>query len=66
MERFGTYPQTMVPVSIEKEPKILNGAILPDKVFENVKKLIKKNLHFLLGFWKGEEYDDDVYGTQID
>ena len=61
MEKFSTYPQTMVPVSIEKEPKILNDATLSDKVFENVKKLIKKNLHFLLRFWKGEEYDDDVY-----
>lgn len=63
MEKFGTYPNTMVPVSIEREPKILSNGSLPDKVFNNVKKLITKNLNLLLGFWKGDEYDDDVYNA---
>lgn len=60
-EKFDSYERTMVPVSIEREPKILSNGTLPEKVFANVKKLITKNLNLLLGFWKGDEYDDDVY-----
>ena len=58
---FDSYERSMVPVSIEREPKILSNGSLPEKVFANVKILITKNLNLLLGFWQGDEYDDDVY-----
>lgn len=61
MEKFSSYPKTMVPITIEKKPKVLSDTILPEIVINNIKKLITKNLKVLLGFWKGEEYDDDVY-----
>lgn len=53
-------PSELIPITIEDEPKNIENYKIDKKLFDDIKKWIKKNREVLMKYWKFEIYTDEM------